>query len=398
MRYMKKLNRTRLMQQVTDLLQSNRSVALLGPRQCGKTTLARDIASGRSDVAYFDLENPTDIARLSDPMLALEPLRGLVVLDEIQRRPDLMPLLRVLLDRAPLPSRFLLLGSASPDIIRGTSESLAGRIAFVDMHGFNLMETGPESMKKLWFRGSYPLSFTAASEAGSLQWRLDFIRTFVERDLPMFGHSPAPETMRRFLMMLAHYHGQTWNGSEIARSLQVSHPTTRHYADLLCGAFLVRQLPPWFENAGKRIIKSPKVYIRDSGLLHALFGMSAFAALEGHPKLGASWEGFALENLLSVLNERNAYFWATRGGAELDLFYIRGNERIGVEFKYSSAPTTTRSMHIAIEDLKLDHLYVVHPMPTRFPLTEKITAIGLYEAMEQLAEQGGHPSSCHTLT
>lgn len=386
MRGMKMLQRSYLLQKTAALLENNRSVALLGPRQCGKTTLAREVAAAHKETSYFDLENPTDLARLTDPMLALEPLRGLVVLDEIQRRPDLMPVLRVLLDRTPLPAKFLILGSASPDIIRGTSESLAGRIAFVDMHGFNLQETGAEQMKKLWLRGGFPLSFAATSDTDSLQWRLDFIRTFVERDLPMFGHAPAPETMRRFLMMLAHYHGQTWNGSEIARSLQVTHPTTRHYLDLMCGAFLVRQLPPWFENAGKRIVKSPKVYIRDSGLLHALLGLDSFPAMEGHPKLGASWEGFALENLLSVLNERNTYFWATRGGAELDLFYIKGNSRFGVEFKYSSAPTPTRSMHIAFDDLNLDHLYVVHPGSARFPLTDQITAIGLFELMNLLAK------------
>ncbi len=386
MRAMKRFQRSDLLQRISGLLQNNRSVALLGPRQCGKTTLAREVAAATEDATYFDLENPSDLARLTDPMLALEPLRGLVVLDEIQRRPDLMPLLRVLLDRNPLPAKFLILGSASPDIIRGTSESLAGRIAFVDMHGFNLQEIGTDSVRKLWLRGGFPPAFTAQSDADSLQWRLDFIRTFVERDLPMFGYSPAPETIRRFLMMLAHYHGQTWNGSEIARSLQVSHPTTRHYADLLCGAFLVRRLPPWFENVGKRIVKSPKMYVRDSGLLHALLGLDTFSALESHPKLGASWEGFALENLLSVLNERNAYFWATQGGAELDLFYIDGNSRLGVEFKYSSAPTSTRSMHIAMNDLSLDHLYVVHPGSRPFPLTEKITAIGLPEAMELFAK------------
>ena len=372
------------MERTKGLLQNNRSVALLGPRQCGKTTLAREIAAEENAATYFDLENPTDLARLADPMLALEPLRGLVVLDEIQRCPELMPVLRVLLDRDPLPAKFLILGSASPDIIRGTSESLAGRIAFVDMHGFNLMETGTDSMKKLWLQGGFPLSFTAQSAADSFQWRLDFIRTFVERDLPMFGHSPSPDTMRRFLMMLAHYHGQTWNGSEIARSLQVSHPTTRHYVDLMSGAFLVRQLPPWFENVGKRIVKSPKVYIRDSGLLHALLGLDSFPGLEGHPKLGASWEGFALENLLSIIPERNVYFWATQSGAELDLLYIKGNERIGIEFKYTSAPTTSRSMRIAIDTLKLDHLYVVQPTTARFPLADQITAIGLVEFMNLL--------------
>ncbi len=383
---MKIIKRTEILEKTTRLLDRNRSVALLGPRQCGKTTLARKIAAMYDGATYFDLENPTDLARLSDPILALEPLQGLVVLDEIQRKPDLMPVLRVLLDRTPLPARFLLLGSASPDIIRGTSESLAGRIAFVDMHGFNLNEVGVAQMKTLWLRGGFPPSFTAPSDLDSLQWRQDFILTFLERDLPSYGHSPSPATMRRFLMMLAHYHGQTWNGSEIARSLEVSHPTTRHYADVLSGAFLVRQLQPWFENAGKRIVKSPKVYIRDSGLLHALLNLDSFHALEGHPKLGASWEGFALENLLSVLNERHAYFWATQGGAELDLFYLKGTSRIGVEFKYSSTPSTTRSMHIAMKDLNLNHLYVVHPSADQFPLTENITAIGLADAMNLLAE------------
>ncbi len=344
--------------------------------------MARMLAKTHKTSAYYDLENPTDLARLADPMLALEPLHGLVVLDEIQRLPDLMPILRVLLDRQPLNVQFLILGSASPDIIRGSSESLAGRVAFVDMHGFNLKELGKESMQRLWIRGGFPLSLLAETDEESMQWRLDFIRTFLERDLPGFGHSPNRDTMRRFLSMLAHYHGQTWNASEIARSLQITHPTTRHYADLLIGAFLVRQLPPWFENAGKRIVKSPKLYIRDSGLLHALLNLDSLYVLQGHPKLGASWEGFALENLLSVLEERYAYFWATQSGAELDLFYTMGGSRLGAEFKYSSAPSVTRSMRIAITDLKLDHLYVVYPGSERFPLASDITAIGLLDAME----------------
>ena len=383
---MNKVPRTALLNKVIDLLSRHRSVALLGPRQCGKTTLARQVAAKTLGTTYLDLENPTDLARLSDPMLALESLHGLVIIDEIQRRSDLMPVLRVLLDRDPNPAKFLLLGSASPDIIRGTSESLAGRIAFVDMHGFNLQEVGEKKMKPLWLRGGFPLSFSAASEKDSQQWRTDFIRTFIERDLPMLGHSPASETMRRFLTMIAHYHGQTWNGSEIARSLQVTHPTTRHYADLLTGAFLIRQLPPWFENVGKRVIKSPKVYLRDTGLLHTLLGLDSFSDLEGHPKLGASWEGFALENLLSVLNERHAYFWATQSGAELDLLYMKGASRLGIEFKYTSSPSITKSMRIAINDLKLSHLYVVHPGSARFPLAKNITPIGLFELMDLLAE------------
>lgn len=369
---------------IRERLRSQRSVAILGPRQSGKTTMARQLQEEAEEVAYYDLEDPRDQARLRDPMLALEPLRGLVILDEIQRRPDILPILRVLLDRKPLPAKFLILGSASPDIMRGTSESLAGRIGFVDMQGFSLLEVGGSEMRRLWVRGGFPLSYLAESEGQSMQWRLDFVRTFVERDLRLLGHSPAPETMRRYIMMLAHYHGQAWNGSEIARSLQTSHPTTRHYLDLLTGAFLVRQLPPWFENAGKRIIKSPKVYIRDTGLLHALLNLESFQALEGHPKLGSSWEGFALENIMSVIDERQAYFWGTQGGAELDLLHIRENRRIGIEFKYSSAPSTTKSMRIAITDLKLDHLYVVHPVATQFPLDAEITAIGLAEMMALL--------------
>ncbi len=344
--------------------------------------MARTIAKNWAPVAIFDLENPTDLARLADPLLALGPLEGLVVLDEIQRRPDIMPLLRVLLDRTPLPAKFLLLGSASPDIIRGSSESLAGRVAFVDMHGFNLQEVGSERLQQLWLRGGFPLSFLAESEQESMQWRLDFMRTFLERDLPGFGHNPGRETIRRFISMLAHYHGQIWNASEIARSLQITHPTTRHYADLLSWAFLVRQLPPWFENAGKRIVKSPKIYISDSGVLHALLNLDSLYTLQGHPKLGASWEGFALENLLSVLEERHAYFWATQGGAELDLFYNKGGTRLGFEFKYSSAPKITRSMRIAINDLNLDHLYIIHPGTEKFPLAPDITAIGLLDAMQ----------------
>lgn len=383
---MKNIPRQLLLDKIGGLLKSNRGVVLLGPRQCGKTTLARIFSKSADQSAYYDLENPTDLARLSDPMLALELREGLVVLDEIQRRPDLMPVLRVLLDREPLPARFLLLGSASPDIIRGTSESLAGRVAFIDMHGFDLAEIGAGSMRKLWLRGGFPLSFAALSDEDSFQWRNDFIRTFLERDLPAFGHNPAPDTMRRFLTMLAHYHGQTWNGSEIARSLQVSHTTVRHYLEIMSGAYLVRQLVPWFENVGKRIVKSPKVYIRDSGILHALLNLDSFHGLEGHPKLGASWEGFALENMLSVLNYRHAYFWATQSGAELDLFYIKDMTRLGIEFKYSSAPVITRSMRIASEDLKLDHIYIVYPGAEQYALSKSITAISLLELMRLLRE------------
>jgi predicted AAA+ superfamily ATPase len=382
---MKTIQRPVLRCRVERALRRSRSVALLGPRQCGKTTLARNLAAG-SKAVFFDLENPADLARLQDPMLALENLRGLVVLDEIQRRPDLLPVLRVLLDRRPLPARFLLLGSAAPDIIRGASETLAGRIEFIDMQGFDVREVGPRRRDLLWARGGFPPSFLAASDQDSLQWRLDFIRTFVERDVRLLGYDLSPEMLRRFLVMLAHYHGQIWNASEIGRSLQMAHPTARRYLDLLSGAFLVRQLPPWFENAGKRVVKSPKVYIRDSGLLHALLGLDSLHAVTGHPKLGASWEGFALENMLTVLNARQAYFWATQAGAELDLFYLGRGQRLGIEFKYTSAPTVTRSMHVAMADLKLDHLYVVHAGSTEFRMAEKITATSLPDLMNRLAE------------
>ncbi len=381
---MKTIQRTLLKQRVELALRRSRSVALLGPRQCGKTTLARQLAAA-AKATYFDLENPADLARLHDPLLALEALRGLVVLDEIQRRPDLLPVLRVLLDRRPLPARFLLLGSAAPDIVRGTSETLAGRIEFVDMQGFDLQEVGLRHQDELWSRGGFPPSFLAASDLDSLQWRLDFLRTFVERDLRLLGYDLPPDMLRRFLVMLAHYHGQLWNASEIGRSLQVAHPTTRRYLDLMSGAFLVRQLPPWFENTGKRMVKSPKVYIRDSGLLHALLGLDSRHALQGHPKLGASWEGFALENLLAVLDTRQAYFWATQSGAELDLFYCARGQRLGIEFKYTSAPAVTRSMHVALADLRLDHLYVVHAGSGLFPLTENITATDLPALMKRLA-------------
>lgn len=382
---MKPIQRQALQRRVERALRRCRSVALLGPRQCGKTTLARSLAAA-STAVYFDLENPADVARLQEPMLALESLRGLVVLDEIQRRPDLLPVLRVLLDRQPLPARFLLLGSAAPDIIRGASETLAGRIEFVDMQGFDVLEVGPHRRDQLWTRGGFPPSFLAESDQDSQQWRLDFIRTFVERDVRMFGYDLPPEMLRRFLVMVAHYHGQIWNASDIGRSLQISHPTARRYLDLLSGAFVIRQLPPWFENAGKRVVKSPKVYIRDSGLLHTLLGLDSFHALTGHPKLGASWEGFALENMLTVLPARQAYFWATHAGAELDLFYLGHGQRLGIEFKYTSAPTVTRSMHVAMADLKLDHLYVVHAGATEFRMAEKITATGLSALMNRLAK------------
>lgn len=387
-----KVQRTSLSTTVLDALRRSRCVGLVGPRQCGKSTLAREIARRESAVAYFDLEDPTSAARLRDPKLALAPLHGLVVIDEVQRAPDLMPLLRVLLDRDPLPAKFLLLGSASPELIRGTSESLAGRIEFIEMRGFTLDELGPDSMQNLWRRGGFPLSFLAANERDSMKWRMAFIQSFVERDLRLLGMNLPPTAVRRFLTMIAHYHGQTWNASEVGRSLQLAHTTVKRYLDLLTDALLLRQLPPWFENVGKRVVKAPKVYVRDSGLLHALLGLERMEDIEGHPKLGASWEGFALETLLAWQDDPCPCFWGTHGGAELDLCWLGGGRRIGVEIKYTSTPSVTKSMRVVFDDLKLEHLYVVHPGVDSFPLAEHITAVGLASMRALLKTIGRHPA------
>jgi hypothetical protein len=370
------LPRPELRRRVEVALGQSPLVAILGPRQCGKTTLARGIAAERR-ATYLDLENPRDEARLAEPLLALERLRGLVVLDEIQRRPDLFALLRVLADRRPRRARFLLLGSASPWLVRGVSESLAGRVAFVDMGGFTLEDVGVREWRRLWLRGAFPEAFRAPSAQASDAWRESFVRTFLERDLPQLGVQVPAAMLRRFWTMLAHYHGQSWNGTAIAASLGISHPTTRRYLDLLSGAFVVRQLPPWFENVGKRVVKSPKVYVRDSGLLHNLLGIADEASLESHPKLGASWEGFVLEQILAWRIERQAYFWATHGGAELDLVVMRGSRRWGFEIKYGDAPRMTRSIHVALEDLRLDRVFVVYPGDRSYPLHERAECLSL---------------------
>jgi predicted AAA+ superfamily ATPase len=350
--------------------------ALLGPRQCGKTSLARHLAARRQG-SYFDLESPRDLAPLNRPQQTLERLRGLVVLDEIQRRPDLLPLLRVLADRRPLPARFLILGSASPNLMRHASETLAGRIHFVEMSGFSLEEVGFRHRDALWFRGGLPRSYLARTAGLSASWRDDFIRTFLERDIPQLEIRVPAVTLRRFWTMIAHYHGQIWNASEIGSSLGLSHTTMRRYLDLLSGAYVVRQLPPFFENLGKRQVKSPKIYIRDTGLLHALLGIPTLHALESHPKYGFSWEGFVLEQILRWTGDRNAYFWATQSGAELDLLILHGGRRWGVEIKSGDAPTLSKSMRIAIGDLRLDHLWVIHPGPTAYPLDRKADALPL---------------------
>ena len=354
-------------------------VALLGSRQAGKTTLANLLSQSVQDkeVHHFDLESPADLARLANPQLVLSALQGIVILDEIQRMPELFPLLRVLADRPNLPARFLILGSASPDLVAGASESLAGRISFIDVFGFSLSELGTENLERCWWRGGFPKAYLARSDKTAHQWYEDFFRTFLERDIPQLGIRIPASTLRRFWTMVAHYHGQILKVSELARSLGSSEPTARRYLDILSGTYVVRQLPPWFENLKKRQVKSPKVFIRDSGILHALLGIPAPNALHSHPKLGASWEGFAMEQILSITGDREAYFWATYSGAELDLLLFRYGRRLGFEFKYADNPSTSKSMHITLSDLDLDHLYIVHPGENSFALTENISAITL---------------------
>ena len=347
---------------------------LLGPRQCGKTTLARVIAE-REPCTYFDLENPVDIRRLSAPMSAMEGLSGLVVIDEVQRRPDLFELLRVLVDRPLDPARFLVLGSASPHLVKGASESLAGRIGFIDLSGFDLREVGMDNRVPLWIRGGFPRSFLAPDDTASIAWREAFIRTFLERDIPQLGIMIPAETIRRCWTMIAHDHGRIWNAAQFARSLGTSENTARRYLDILAGAYMVRILPPWFENIRKRQVKAPKTYIRDSGIFHALLQLHTFEDLQGHPQLGASWEGFALEHVIGALETRNAYFWATHAGTELDLFVMVKGKRYGFEFKYADAPGRSRSMHIAIQDLGLEHLWVIYPGHQEYTLDNKISVI-----------------------
>jgi len=353
--------------------------AILGPRQCGKTTLARQIARTRKAVHYLDLESPADQTRLQNPELYLSTLTGLVILDEIQLRPEIFGILRVLADRPDNSARFLILGSASPDIIRNASESLAGRIEFIELAGFNIGEIPAARLDRLWLRGGFPRSFLAASDEDSNVWREGFIRTFLERDIPQLGINITATAMRRFWTMLAHNHAQTWNASELARSMGISDKTARHYLDTLTGTYMVRQLQPWHENLAKRQVKAPKIYLRDSGIVHSLLRIPDHNTLLGHPRLGASWEGFALEQVLARTGQSDAYFWATHSGAELDLLLFRGGRRYGVEFKFNEAPKTTRSMRVAIEDLNLAHLYVVYPGKQTFAADEKITMIPLRE-------------------
>ncbi len=362
--------------QIRRALKRSRVVALIGPRQCGKTTLARQIVPPDSP-NYFDLEDPTSLARLAEPMTSLSALRGVVVIDEVQRRPDLFPVLRVLADRKPLRARFLILGSASPALLRQSSESLAGRAETIPLSGFSLAEVGARQQNRHWLRGGFPRAFLARSNADSLAWRRQFIQTFVERDLPQLGINIPAQAMLRFWTMVAHYHGNIWNAAEPARSLGLSEPTVRRYLDALTGLFMVRQLQPWHENLGKRQVKSPKIYVRDSGLLHQLLGIRTDKELLSHPKCGASWEGYAVEEALKHFQPDEAYFWATHQGAELDLLLFKDGRRLGVEIKRMDAPTLTPSMRIALENLRLDRLVILYPGNTRYALAKRVEVLPL---------------------
>ena len=382
--------RRRLLAQVRRALGRARAVVLAGPRQSGKSTLAAALVP-RGGARWFDLEHPVDRDRLQQPLTALEPLLQRpaggaavpIVIDEVQLAPELFAVLRVLIDRSDAPGQFLLLGSASPALLRQTSESLLGRVEVIEVGGFDIEEVGVARQHELWLRGGYPLSFLAADEADSLAWRLQAVQRHVESDLPQFGvNVPAP-AMLRFWRMLAHLHGQVWNAADPARSLGISEPTVRRYLDVLTQTFMLRQLQPWHQNLGKRQVKAPKLYFRDTGLLHALLGIGDFDALMAHPRSGASWEGFAVEQMLRIAQPDEAYFWATHNGAELDLLLFRGGRRIGVEVKRMDSPRVTPSMQVALHDLQLDALYVVYPGERRYRLSERIEVVSLAALLPQ---------------
>ncbi len=384
------IRRLAYLQRLRVALERSRVVVLVGPRQCGKTTLARQLLAADS-VNYFDLEDPTSLARLEEPLTALQPLRGLVVIDEVQRRPELFPILRVLADRDDLPARFLVLGSASGDLLRQSSESLAGRMERVVIQGFSLAELGTAVEERLWLRGGFPRAFLAASDADSLAWRREFVNTLLERDFPQWGVRVPAEALRRFWSMLAHYHGQTWNAAEPARALGVSESTTRRHLDLLTDALMIRQLPPYHANVGKRQVKSPKIYVRDSGLLHHLLAIDSPKALLTHPKVGASWEGFVIEQLLASEPHDEAFFWATHQGAEIDLVLRRGTELLGIECKRADAPRLTPSIRIALQDLGIRRVAVLYPGSKRYTLGERVEAVPLHMLAQgkSIFDEGG---------
>jgi hypothetical protein len=369
------------------LIRTYPAVGIIGARQVGKTTLAKILARNvNKQVTHFDLENPEDLTRLSDPMLALKDLKGLVIIDEVQRYPELFPILRVLIDRSNEKTRFLILGSASPELLRQSSESLAGRIIFHELKGFSLDEVGIKNIKQLWLRGGFPRSYLARSNSESTEWRRAFISTFLERDLPQLGINIRSTTLRRFWTMIAHYHGQTWNASEFGRSFGIADTTVRNYLDMLTSALVIRQLPPWYENISKRQVKAPKVYISDSGLAHTLLSINNMDDLESHPKVGATWEGFVIDQVIRTIGARNeeCFFWATHAGAEIDLLVIRGKDRIGFEIKRTTTPAITPSMRKALSDLNLRGIDVIHAGDNSFNLSDKIRAVALSNILKDL--------------
>ena len=379
------IDRRTYIEQISRALRRSPITAIIGPRQCGKTTLAHMFGSGKR-AEYFDLESQPDLQRLQNPELVLGPLKGIVILDEIQRMPILFNTLRVLADRPGNSARFIILGSASPDLVKNVSETLAGRVEFIELSGFDVCETGADPWQKLWLRGGFPRSFLADSDDDSLVWRDGFIRTFLERDIPQLGITIPSAAMRRFWTMLAHYHGQIWNASEIGRSMGLTDKTVRSYLDILTGTFMVLQLQPWHENIGKRQVKSPKVFLTDPGILHSLLNIVDNHSLYGNPRVGASWEGFVIRQFMQIVKPSQTYFWSTYSGAELDLFILHRGHRYGLECKFSEAPKVTRSMHIAVQDLALRHLWIIYPGQHRYPIDKKISAWPLQQLPELLVQ------------
>lgn len=375
------MDRLRFHDRIAEYFRTHPIVGILGPRQSGKTTLARAylraFAGGDSAIHYFDLENPEHLNRLEEAQLTLTPLRGLIVIDEVQRRPDLFPLLRVLVDRPEGGQTYLILGSASRELLRQSSETLAGRIAYLELPPFSAFEA--DDHERLWLRGGFPPAYLAPSDRDSMNWRSAYVTSFLERDIPALGIRLAPTALRRLWTMLAHWHGSVVNHADLARSLDISQPTVRRYLDILEGTFAVRLLQPWFANVGKRQVKSPKVYLRDSGVLHALLNLPDRPALDTYARLGASWEGFALEQVIRAAeaDAQECFFWATHRGAELDLLLVRGTKRRAFEFKYSSAPKVTRSMHSVLADLDVDRIEIVYPGDATYPLADRVDVVGL---------------------
>ena len=381
------INRKLELEKLSSMVSSNPVVGIIGARQVGKTTLARQfVASCGQPSVFFDLEDTEDIARLTEPILAFKDLSGLVIIDEVQHAPDLFKVLRVLVDRPEFKAKFIILGSATPALLKQSAESLAGRIAYHELEGFHIDETEKGSENSLWTRGGFPRSYLSESDEESFEWRRNFIKTFLERDVPQLGFSIPVATLRRFWTMIAHYHAQIWNASEFARAFGVADTTVRKYLDILTSSLVVRQLQPWHENIGKRQVKAPKVYLADTGILHALFNLRTITDIEGHPKLGASWEGFVINELIRRLgvSREECWFWATHTGAELDLIVLRGNKRLGFEIKRTSTPRITRSMHSAIESLKLDSLYVIHAGSHSFDLANGIKAVSFGRMQEDI--------------